>query len=509
MSLDLAFGIAKSGLLATQRQLAQVSQNIANADTPGYTRKELPPGAVSADGSPLGVRLGEARRSVDDALLAERDARGADAAAAEVRERLLSRVEAVHGRPEDGDSLGDVIGRMRESFVAMRASPADTGLQQASAIAAREVAARFNEVGRAVSDARQGAHDGVFAEVQAINARLSDVATLTQRIRDEVARGRSPADLEDERDVALRRLSESLPVKALRHADGDLTLIARNGLALPTDPRGLPALSVAPAALGPDAYHGPPAGALPGVMLNGVDVTRQVRGGRLAEFVALRDETLPRFQAELDVAAATLARRLDAQGLRLFVDASGAVPNPSAGYVAGGVLGFANGVRINPAVASDQRLLRDGTHAVAGGPPLGFAPNPAGGPTGFVALLDRVLEFGFGARDAAGADWPPIPTAGLGPNLALSSPFLAPRGIEAFAATVIGAQTQERAEAEGLRARAEALRAGLETRIDRQSGVDPDAEMAALVRLQNAYAANARVVNTAQQMFDALLAMGR
>ena len=42
MSLDLAFGIARSGLLTTQRQLAQVSQNIANADTPGYTRKELP-----------------------------------------------------------------------------------------------------------------------------------------------------------------------------------------------------------------------------------------------------------------------------------------------------------------------------------------------------------------------------------------------------------------------------------------------------------------------------------
>ncbi len=53
------------------------------------------------------------------------------------------------------------------------------------------------------------------------------------------------------------------------------------------------------------------------------------------------------------------------------------------------------------------------------------------------------------------------------------------------------------------------LKDGLDARFSRQSGVDPDAEMAALVRLQNAYAANARVVNTAQQMFDQLLAMGR
>ena len=53
------------------------------------------------------------------------------------------------------------------------------------------------------------------------------------------------------------------------------------------------------------------------------------------------------------------------------------------------------------------------------------------------------------------------------------------------------------------------MQRGLESRIQKQSGVEPDAEMAQLVQLQNAYAVNARVINTAQQMWDQLLGMVR
>ena len=42
MSLDAALLIARSGLTAVQRALAQASQNVANAETPGYVRRSLP-----------------------------------------------------------------------------------------------------------------------------------------------------------------------------------------------------------------------------------------------------------------------------------------------------------------------------------------------------------------------------------------------------------------------------------------------------------------------------------
>ena len=49
----------------------------------------------------------------------------------------------------------------------------------------------------------------------------------------------------------------------------------------------------------------------------------------------------------------------------------------------------------------------------------------------------------------------------------------------------------------------------LEDKFGRRSGVDPDAEMAAMVALQNAYAANARVLGTVQAMWDSLLSAVR
>jgi flagellar hook-associated protein 1 len=49
------------------------------------------------------------------------------------------------------------------------------------------------------------------------------------------------------------------------------------------------------------------------------------------------------------------------------------------------------------------------------------------------------------------------------------------------------------------------MKQGLETRFNQRSGVDIDTEMAAMVTLQNAYAANARVMSTVQAMWDALL----
>ena len=509
MSLDLAFGIARTGLQATQRALAQVSHNVANAETPGYTRKDLAPIAMQGADRPMGLRLGEARRVVDDALVAERDSRGAEAAAAGLRETLLGGIEAAHGRPEDGDSLGDVVAGLRTAFIALRATPGEPGVQRDVLRAAATVATRFNEVAGAIGDARERSQRGIGEEVARVNQGLRSIADLSTRIRAERSAGLSTADLEDRRDTALATLSQSLPVKALRQADGGILLIARGGISLPLDAER-DAFATQAAAIGPQAFHGG-AGTLPGVTLQGVDVTRQLAGGRLAELVRLRDATLPRYQAELDVAAVALTGRLDAQGLALFTDASGTVPDASQPYTAGGQIGFANVIRVNPALTLNPQLVRDGTQDITGAPglPTGFTRNPATGPAGFTTLIDRVLDHSLGETVRPGLAWGPLPSSGLGPDGSLASPFVPPGSIEAYGAALTGAQTADRAAATEAKGRAEAMQRGLDARFRQQSGVDPDAEMAKLVQLQNAYAANARVMNTAQQMWDQLLNMVR
>ena len=511
MSLDLALGIAKSGLLSTQRALANVSQNITNAETPGYTRKTVAAQSLSTVGMPMGVRLGDARREVDQALLTERDARGGEAAAAGTRERLLSSIEAMHGISGSGESLGDTIAALKTSLLGLRSAPGEGGLQRQALAAAQDVANRFSDVAGAVSAARQQAQDGVIQEVDRINTGLNEIGQLTIQIRGDRSRGLSTADLEDQRDMALGKLSESLPVRALHQADGGLVLLAKGGFALPLEPDGK-ALGTTNASLGPASFHGV-GGSIPGIMLGGTDITRQLSGGRLGEYVALRDSTLPRYQAELDLAASNVARRFDAQGLRLFTGASGQVPDTSQPYtdLASGQSGFAQQIQVNVAVIRNPALIRDGTHAVVDTPggATAFDPNATTGPSGFAILLDRVLNHSLGETAREGTTWPPIASGGIGPDGSLSSPFIPPRSIVDYAATITGAHSGDRAAATAARERAEGLKRGMDARFQSESGVDPDTEMAALIRLQNAYAANARVMNTAQQMWEQLQNIGR
>jgi flagellar hook-associated protein 1 FlgK len=124
-------------------------------------------------------------------------------------------------------------------------------------------------------------------------------------------------------------------------------------------------------------------------------------------------------------------------------------------------------------------------------------------------MVERVLNHALGDTVRAGTNWTALPASGLGPDGSLTSPFLPPRSLEDYTAVLTGAHTADRAAATASRERAEMLRRGLDARFQSESGVDSDAEMAALIQLQNAYAANARVMSTAQQMWDSLFNMVR
>ena len=508
MSLDLALGIARSGLAAVQRGLAQASQNVANAQTPGYVRKTVEQQSLVVADMPAGLRSGDTQRAVDLALLGRLDQSRGTLAAATVREDLLTGIEQVHGATGDGATLGDAVAALSTAFTALHEAPADAGQQRAALAAAGTVANRLNDVSAAIGAARQQAQDGIVTEVAAANAALQQIASLTVQIKS--GTGGDQAGLEDQRDRAIAALSESMEIQAVRKPDGDLLLIARGGLVLPLDPsRTL--LATAPASVAPDAFHGG-SGTLPGITLNGVDVTGQIAGGRLGEYVAMRDRTLPRYPAETDLVAVNLASRFDQQGLTLFTDADGSsVPDGAVPYAGSTQVGFAGRIRLGSAASADPSLLRDGTHAVtpsATGPD-GFVPNPPGGPAGFTTMIDRVLNYSLGGEASKGNPWPTIASAGLGPDGTLVSPFMPAARIADYASSVTTAQLSDRAAATEAKAQAASLQGALNSRFIAGSGVDVDAEMAGMVTLQNAYAANAKVISTLQAMWDSLLGVMR
>ncbi|MGX9966887.1 flagellar hook-associated protein FlgK [Roseomonas sp. F4] len=509
MTLDLALSVATGGLRLLDRQMARAADDIANAGTVGHTRKILEGNSLTVAGNGQGVRANIATRDVDLAVQAAQWRAGGDSAAAGLRAELLGGIEAAHGSPEAGDSLGGLLSDLQSSFIELREAPSDAVRRSAVVTAATTVTDRLNNVSDAIGAARQDAHDTLRAEVTALNTNLSTVARLNTQIKQEISAGRSSAALEDERDRAIGDIAGALDITVIRANTGEVTLVARGGTMLPLVEGSKP-FSLDPATMGAQAFHGS-GGTLPGVMLNGRDVTRQLTGGRMGAAAELRDATLPRLQAELDIAASQLASRMDAQGLTLFTDTAGTVPDPTQPYAGSVMIGFAGAIRVNAAVVADPTLLRDGTHAVVGSPtgPGDFTPNPTGGPAGFSTLLDRVLDFSFGAQQAEGVAQPGFATGGLGPDGTLSSPLSGLTTLTQYGAALVAEQTGLRAAASGAAERAGSLQQMLSERMAERSGVDVDAEVAAMVQLQTAYGVNARVISTIQAMWDALFASVR
>jgi len=451
MSLGGVLNSASSGLDSVSRRIATVSQNVANAGTAGYVRETVAVSSVAADGAGMGVRTGPAARSLDERLQASALAASATVVGQQTRSDALAGIDAASGTPGAGFDLPSLLGSLRDSFTTLQADPANAAQQRVVVNRADALARGVNALGQAVGGARQSAQDAAVADVATANSALHSIGALSDQIIAARSRNESTADLEDQRDRSIRTLSDLTGARVLRQASGDALAVA-GGLVLPLRAATGP-FTLGAATLAPDT----PTAAVPRLGLDGVAVAGEPIGGRIGANLALRDTTLTDLQSGLDQFGQSLASRFDLQGLRLFTDAIGAVPAAAAP-------GFAQGMRVNAAVVAAPTILRDGV-----------GPARAAGSTTLIdKVLDRVLGSGAGSVAAAAS--------------ALASKHA---GLAADASA-------------GL-ATGRAVQTSLDAKLAAGTGVSLDTETADLVRLQNAYAANAKVITASQALWTQLL----
>ena len=453
MNLTTALGAATTGLDAIAKQLAVVSQNVANAGTPGYVREGVAVQDAGQSGVAIGVRTGQAARSLDQALQEQLLVSSAGVAGQEVRSAALATVDAASGAPGGGYDLPGLVGALRDSFSTLANDPANGTQQRAVIAAAGGLAAGFNALGNAVSTARQGAQDAVVSGVATANAALKSIGTLSDQIIAAQARGDSVAGLEDARDGQVQIVSDLTGARFLRQANGDLLAVA-GGVLLPLRGGSGP-LVIQAATLAPNT----PASAVPEVTVGGRDVTAALTGGRIGANLALRDTVLPAVQSSLDGLASGLASGFAADGVSLFTDVAGGVP-------AGTVAGFAQGIRVSATVRAAPTALRDGTGGTAG---------TAGSTAVINAVLGGVLGDGGGS-------------------------------LASQASALVAGIAQDAAVAKSSLEAGTAAQASLQTRLAAGTSVSVDSELSTMVQLQSAYAANAKVLTATDTMWQTLFA---
>ncbi len=504
MSIESAISIATSGLANIANGFSVISQNVANASTPGYAREIASQETVTADGMGMGVRTLPTSRAVDAVLAQGMLDQNAAVGSLTAQQTALTAIDAVQGMPGQGQDLASTLGALRDAFSRLGVDPSNQTDAAAVVTAAGKLSQSVNSLAQAYGVQRQGAQDAIVAGVKSINTELSAIGGLNTQIIALRAAGQSTADLEGQRDAALQSLSQVIDIKTVPAANGDLAVYTATGLVLPTE-GGASQLTTADATTGPTATY--PGGGIPPIMLGGADVTQSLTGGSLGGNITLRDKTLPTFQAQLDEFAHGVATRFDAQGLRLFTDGAGNVPAGGGSPAQAGYVGFSSAFQVNPAVVATPSLVRDGTQAVAGSATgaTAFTPNPTGGPTGFATLIKRVLNQTFGSEVQPGVTQPALATSGLGPTGTLSAGFSTPPDLAGFATSLVAGQSSASAAVQSDLATQISVQTGLQTRLAQTSGVSIDNEMSTMIALQSAYSANARVIATAQALWNQLL----
>ena len=500
MSLMAALSVTTSGLGAIERQLALVSQNVANAGTAGYATESAAPESVAAGGQGMGVTMAPATTAVNQAMQNAVLTQNAEVSGLSTQQSALQGIDAVMGTPAQGNDLASLVGAVQDGFSTLLADPSNATQQQAVVSQAQTLAQGINTIAETTIAARQTAQDNIVSGVASLNQALATIGGLNAKIVSQQQQGLSIADLQNARATAMQSVTQLIGANFLTQPDGAVLVATQSGMILPTN--GTAALSTSDATLAPQN------GAPPAIMLGGADVTAALTGGSLGANIALRDGVLPQIQAGLDEFSQTLAGRFSAQGLNLFTDAQGNVPAGGGSPVQSGYLGFSATIQVNPAVLANPALVRDGTQAVAGsaGGAAAFTPNPSGGPAGYTTLISRVLDQALGTEVQSGVTQPAANTSGLGPNGTLSLGFPGTGALGDLAAALTGAEAATSSNVSQNLTTQQGVQTNLQTQLSTQSGVNVDAQMSQMVALQNAYGANARVITAVQAMWTALMA---
>jgi len=382
---------ALSGLRVSQQQVNVISNNIANVGTPGYSRKILPQSSQSYEGVTAGVLAENIIRNVD--LNLERDLWTQVSAVGElsIQESYLSRIEQFHGPPDQELSIAAELARLKDSFAVLADRPEDAFLRASTVNQATDTANKINDLANLITTLRNDAQDEIQSTVDRINDLLVQVANLNHQVRQSISSNQSSAFLEDQRDAAINELSSLIDISFFLRGDNVLVVQTNQGAELASD--RAERLNFDPSPLSSVSFYPDSAASIfvgdPNLP-SAIDITTLQPGGKLGGLIELRDEIFPRQAAQVDELAHKIALRMEAQGLRLFTDGSGAIPldtapdpttNPPTPVA---YIGFATTMQVNANIVADPSLLKNGTY----GATLSDGSNE---------VIRRVLEYSFGA----------------------------------------------------------------------------------------------------------------
>ena len=248
MSISSLLNIGSRAMNASYAQLTVTGNNIANANTAGYSRQsvELETAFSQQTGNGFfgkGVNIATVTRAHSDFLIREAALAGSIAAGDAARSSQLSQLENVFRLGEAG--LGYAAQQMFNAFVDVASRPQDSSARQTVLARIGELAARFTSASGQLDALQGGVTDQLKSAVGSINSLTTQIADLNRRIANVKGTGHEPNELLDQRDRAIGELSKLVQVTTLAADDGTVGVFLGGGQKLVLGGNATPLVTVA------------------------------------------------------------------------------------------------------------------------------------------------------------------------------------------------------------------------------------------------------------------------
>ncbi|MGA1985061.1 MAG: flagellar hook-associated protein FlgK [Candidatus Sulfotelmatobacter sp.] len=300
-SLNASLATALSGLSAEQGALAATTNNVANVNTPGYSRQV--PVLVTSNPivvDPLTLGTGVTLSSIEsirDPILEssiQQESQTQGQLNAQVAALQQTQVNFVTSTSDIGTEITNFFNSINQ----LSTSPADLSVRQGVLTAADNLATSFNSTANNLTQQQGSLDQSVVQTVGQINQLTQQIAQLNEQVSNLENAGESAGSFVDQRQLAIDQLSSLVDVSVIP-ANNTLTLTTANGT---------------PLVLGQQSFNLQTelnTNGLHDVYSGGVDITSAITSGQLGGTLQVRDQQIPALQTQLDTLAAGLANAVN------------------------------------------------------------------------------------------------------------------------------------------------------------------------------------------------------
>jgi flagellar hook-associated protein 1 FlgK len=348
--ISLLLNIAQQAMLAQQKGIDVTGNNIANVNTPGYTRQALIlESAVEAPLSGLTLAYGVNAASVDqyfDPFTTQSINQNTSSLSEyDVKNSILDYVQTLFN-DQAGVGLNQAMADFWSAWQDLSNNPGGVPERTALLQKAQNMCDEFQTIRNTLTQTQSQMNVNLTAGIKQTNTLVEQIAGLNQQIVQSETNGTKANDLRDQRNNLIQNLSQLTDISYMEKDNGALTVTTKSGLAL-VDGDSYWTLSQQ----GDKIYW------------NNIqkDISNQLTGGKIGAWLDLKDNIIPQYIANLDELAGTMIDQvndlhhkgytLDGQTNKYFFNPSDFPSDVTYGTWSGTSIASSGGVYANTAPA--------------------------------------------------------------------------------------------------------------------------------------------------------------